>query len=312
MASYISLELDNSDMRGRIGENNDNNDYLRAVQEFMDNPSSSELYRLSKNTILWIVDRINYRFHSSKVKYCTLNRVLIVLYYLAHSLSHTTLVDKFKIPRSSLNGILWDTMSIIYEELSEEIISLFVRPLSYFENQSHTFQARYGLENMFAAIDGTCIEVKAPDRDDWYSYINKNGIISMKSQVVVDYNYYILDICSGYPGGIHDAAVFEDSTLKEKMSTGNTFIANQFKILADSAYPDLPFIHKTGSGETINAESARAVVENAFAQLKSQWISISRRLDCDYTKYGLVFSTCCLLFNMGKMEQEEYSYFNRE
>ena len=108
----------------------------------------------------------------------------------------------------------------------------------------------------------------------------------------------------------NDAAVFEDSELKRKLSQGDSFIGNRFKILGDSAYPELPFIQKTGSGEVINAESGRAVVENTFAQLKSQWIVVGKRLDCDCTKFGLVFSTCALLFNIGKYEIQNPDHFN--
>ena len=247
MACFIDLELEEQDMRCQIGPNNINTLYNRAVQEFLDTPNSQLLYRFKHQTIVWIANRIDHLFSKYKnCKYATLNRVLVVIYYLAHSLSHTTLCDKFKIPRSSLNNILWTTMEILYNELSSEFIYLFNRPIEYFEEHSALFQSRYGLQNIFAAIDGTCIAVKAPNRSDWYSYINKDGIISMKTQVLVDFNYCILDICSGYPGGVHDAAVFEDSDFKTQMASADSFISTRFKFLADSAYPELPYIQKTG------------------------------------------------------------------
>ena len=69
----------------------------------------------------------------------------------------------------------------MYNKLSSQFISLFDKEDEYFEEQSRLFEERYELSGIYAAIDGTCVPFKAPHRDDWYSYINKNGIIAMKS-----------------------------------------------------------------------------------------------------------------------------------
>ena len=60
------------------------------------------------------------------------------------------------------------------------------------------------------AIDGSDIPVRAPamNRTDYY---NRKGWYSIIVQIVVDHNYLLRNVYSGWPGNMHDARVLANS-----------------------------------------------------------------------------------------------------
>lgn len=109
-------------------------------------------------------------------------------------------------------------------------------------------------------------------------------------QAVVDYQGLFIDIYVGWPGKVHDARVFENSSFYKGMVSGTLFpekkrLINGVKvpllILGDAAYPALLWLLKpypqhattTRKMEHFNYRQSRAcmVVENSFGRLKGHW-----------------------------------------
>ena len=62
------------------------------------------------------------------------------------------------------------------------------------------------------AIDGTHIPILAPT-DNHVEYVNRKGFHSVLMQAVTDCNYLYRDVVIGWPGSVHDARVFSNSTI---------------------------------------------------------------------------------------------------
>ena len=174
--------------------------------------------------------------------------------------------------------------------------------MEWFTNQADLFAERYDNipYGVFGAVDCTYIYVITPDDEQWFDYIDKDKDICVKAQVLCNYNYEILDIIVGYPGCVHDISIFQVSDLFRYFERGESFIANRFRILGDSAYPTRPYLVKATS--EISPESARSVIENCFAQIKQQWRILMKRIDCNIDKVPQLFVACCILFNIYKRE----------
>ena len=85
-------------------------------------------------------------------------------------------------------------------------------------------------------------------------YHNRKGWYSSIVQGLVDSSGQFIDINVGWPGRVHDARVFANSSLYHKGQTGRLYPTSMSKkinginvlllVLADAAYPLLPWVMK--------------------------------------------------------------------
>jgi len=81
------------------------------------------------------------------------------------------------------------------------------------------FSDRAGFPQTVGCVDGCHIPIKAPQRNP-EDYVNRKGFHAIILQALVDANYLFLDICVGWPGKVHDARLFRNSSLYTALSSG--------------------------------------------------------------------------------------------
>lgn len=74
---------------------------------------------------------------------------------------------------------------------------------------------------IIGAIDGTQIGIRAPPENE-YAYVNRKGFHSINVQVVIDHKARFRDIVVRWPGATHDAFIWNDCSLRERLTTQNT------------------------------------------------------------------------------------------
>ena len=173
------------------------------------------------------------------------------------------------------------------------------------------FEHKWGYPQCAGAIDGSHIPILAP-QNFHTDYFNRKGWHSIILQGVVDGNYRFTDITVGWPGSVHDARVFSNSTLFKKGQNGSLFLETTriiegvnvpLHIIGDPAYPHLKWLMKAFSDtgrlsqlqSTFNYRLSRArnVVENAFGRLKGRWRCLLKRNDCELEFVKLQVAACC-------------------
>ena len=84
------------------------------------------------------------------------------------------------------------------------------------------FESYWGFPQAAGAIDGTHIPILRPDvsASDYY---NRKGYYSVIMQAVVDFRGLFMDVYIGWPGKVHDARVFSNSSLYRKGMGGTLF-----------------------------------------------------------------------------------------
>lgn len=185
---------------------------------------------------------------------------------------------------------------------------------------------RSGFPQVVGCLDGCHIPIKAPQSHP-EDYVNRKGFHSIILQALVDANYLFLDICVGWPGKVHDARVFRNSSLYTSVCSGafipDTTVYQMISgvrvpplILGDSAYPlkdwlMKPYVDRGNlSREEINFNNllsiTRVVVENVFGRLKGRFNSIGKRLDLNANNCCTVTAACCVLHNFCELMKEEF------
>ena len=84
------------------------------------------------------------------------------------------------------------------------------------------FETIWGFPQAAGAIDGTHIPIIHPD-ESASDYYNRNGYYSIIMQAMVDYRGLFMDVYIGWPGKVHDARVFVNSSFYSKEMNGTLF-----------------------------------------------------------------------------------------
>ena len=129
-----------------------------------------------------------------------------------------------------------------------------------------------------------------------------------------------MDVCIGWPGKVHDARVFANSTVCSKGMSGMLFpswtrqlgsVEVPLVIFGNPACPLLPWliISHVENAQTTPKEKlfnyrqsrTRMVVENFFGQLKGCWRCLVKRLDVNPKNVPTVVASCVVLHNLCEM-----------
>lgn len=243
-------------------------------------------------------------------------RVAITVWRLATNMEYRSLAALFGIGRSTAGEIFLETCEVIAKVL-------FPKYVKFPNNEGlrevvNGYKTKWGFPQVVGAIDGTHIPIVRP-KDSAADYYNRKGFYSIIVQGTVDYRGIFLDAYIGWPGKVHDARVFTNSSLYSKMSNGlllpdwsitlgssSTLIPLLF--LGDPAYPLLPWLMKpypenvttTAEEKLFNYRQSRArmVVENAFGRLKGRWRCLLKRLDIHISNVPNVVASCITLHNI--------------
>ena len=284
-------------------------------------------FRLSERTFLFLCDELNFYVSKQDTKLRkaipTHKRVAVALWRLATNADYRTIGHLFGISKASVLVIVEDFCSAVTNHLAPKYIKI---PTGNELKKSVTeFETKWGFPQRMGAVDGSHIPIKAPVKFH-ADYHNRKGWYSIILQGLVDSSGQFIGITVGWPGRVHDARVFANSSLYRKGQTGHLHPASMSRkingidipllVLADAAYPLLPWVMKpfTDNG-TLSAERfhytyrlsrARMIVENAFGRLKGRWRCLLKQNEGDIDRMADVIAACCVLHNICERNDETF------
>ena len=139
-------------------------------------------------------------------------RLAIALYFLASTTEYRTIANLFGVSRSFMCLCVRDVSKAITSKLSHVVSFPHGDELVQIIND---YEQRWGFPMCAGAIDGTHIPIIAPS-ECHAEYVNRYDYHSIIMQAVVDCKYLYRDVVIGWPGSVHDARVFSNSSIFKK------------------------------------------------------------------------------------------------
>ena len=250
-------------------------------------------------------------------------RLAIVLYYLKDQGSLRMTANAF--------GVSVATVSVSLRKVCGAICKLGPKYIKFpltteeIKGAALEFEKKFHFPQVIGCIDGTHIPIRKPQEDphDFFCYKMK---YSLNCQAVCNEKGLFLDVEIQWPGSVHDARVYANSSVNNKFRTKEIPRLYQELVpgyapvppllLGDPAYPLLPNLMKeyptsrTDKEELFNnsLRAARNQIECAFGRLKARWRILNRPLDVDIQFSCSLIYACFVLHNYCELNNEELSH----
>lgn len=167
----------------------------------------------------------------SRANISSKKHILIFAWFAGHqTCSFRDVADRFDVCLSSLYDVITRVMTFL-SSMATEFIKF---PTDEEKAETKSFYMSHKLfPNVVGSIDGCHIRIDRPS-DRPTDYFNRKDYHSVVLQGVCNEKLTFLDVCMGFPGSVHDARIFRNSSLHTKL---NEFCSGEEYILGDSAYP---------------------------------------------------------------------------
>lgn len=240
-------------------------------------------------------------------------KLAMTLYFLKDTGSMAMTANTFGVALCTVSRHVVQVSYAIAKHLGPKYIHL---PMSKDEmrQKSAEFEAKFGMPQAFGCIDGTHVRIKRPVCNS-QEYFNYKQFYSLSVQAVCDFQGRFMDVDCRWPGSVHDAKVFANSSINRKLSNGllpvtyKRLVPGHAEIpnylIGDPAYPLLPYCMKEYQTCTTNQEvlfnnllrSARNPIECSFGRLKARWSVLSKQIDVKLENVPVIIYSCFVLHN---------------
>ena len=139
---------------------------------------------------------------------------------MATNVEYCTLSALFGLGRSTVGKIVVETSHAITTHLLPQYVR--IPQGDKLKEITDGFETFWGFPQAAGAIDGSHIPIVHPD-ESASDYYNRKGYYSVIMQAMVDFRGLFMDVYIGWPGKVHNARVFVNSSLYQRGMSSTLF-----------------------------------------------------------------------------------------
>ena len=145
-------------------------------------------------------------------------QIALFLYYISNYGQYRKIANSFGIFRASASLIIRRLSYSIVKYLSSDYMKVPKSPEEV-EHSTSLIIDTHGFPQCLGSINGTHTEV-IELQHHYTDYINRTGYTSINAQAVCDYKYCFMDVVVKWPRSVHDARIFQNSSLHNMLKDG--------------------------------------------------------------------------------------------
>lgn len=290
---------------------------VRAVSDSWWSTSWKTHFRMEQRTFCFLLERygplIEKQSTHLRRTIAPAKRLAILLYYLCHGETFSEIAALFQVGTSTVASIVHEGVEALVAPVTQE--SIVFPQGEQLQRTMRRFEEMTKLPMCGGAVDGTFVKIVKPELygDGYWCYKQHSAIILFAS---VDSRGLFTFVDVGAPGSVGDAAVYNQSRLKQNVESGMWLNSPIWQcdnasvrpfLIGDSAFSLSPYLMKIYAGNNLSAEQttfnyvqirARRVVECAFGRLKERFQVVSETKSNDPHLASKAALLCCGLHNI--------------
>jgi hypothetical protein len=268
-------------------------------------------FRITKEIFLYVLNRINDKLKREDLRNSPISptlQLMATIRLLAGGTYQQISADLHGISQPSLSRILDSVLDAICG-LRQEFICL----PSDLNTVKQKFYQYGGFPGVIGCLDGTHVPIVKPSNHAQPEIFRcRKGFLSLNVQILCGPDHFIYNIVARWPGSTHDARIFSNSLLKDRLENNEI----QGTILADGGYPCLRCL-LTPLRNPITPEErrynrchikTRNVVERTIGILKNRFRCLYHKLHYRPEKVGNIVVACAILHNLCLFFKDEWDY----